>query len=379
MSTLTVNGYLVIGDISGYTSYVASTELEHSQAVLSELLELIVEHFQPMMTLAKLEGDAVFVHAPDEQAPNGERVLELIESTYVAFRDRIDGIVMRTTCTCNACRAIPTLDLKFMLHRGEYIVQEVSGIRELVGSDVNLLHRLTKNHVTEETGWIAYALFTDTCLDHMQVEPNGMHKQVESYEHLGVVETHVLDLRKYYKELKDAQHVFISPEEAHAELKFNLGAPPAIAWEWLNDPQKRTQVDPSRVWSSLSRPRGRTGVGARNHCAHGKSEITIETILDWRPFDYYTFQTENEGFAKIFNSKSTFKLVPSADGEETQVTWTMIMDNRLMKWLLVPLSKLLMKTVFGKHYQKMGSMLREEMGTAPQDTTLEPLSEQAGQ
>ena len=42
MSTSTQHGYLVIADISGYTSFVAKTELEHSQEILSELLRLMV-------------------------------------------------------------------------------------------------------------------------------------------------------------------------------------------------------------------------------------------------------------------------------------------------------------------------------------------------
>ena len=60
MSTTSNHGYLVIADISGYTSFVAKTELEHSHEILSELLELILEKFQPLMTISKLEGDAVF-------------------------------------------------------------------------------------------------------------------------------------------------------------------------------------------------------------------------------------------------------------------------------------------------------------------------------
>lgn len=60
MSTNTRHGYLVIADISGYTSFVARTELEHSQEILTELLELLMARFQPLMTISKLEGEAVF-------------------------------------------------------------------------------------------------------------------------------------------------------------------------------------------------------------------------------------------------------------------------------------------------------------------------------
>lgn len=72
MSSNTNSGYLVIGDISGYTSYVAQTELEHSQEVLAELLGLIVNHFQPVLTVLRLEGDAVFANAPEGQIPRGK-------------------------------------------------------------------------------------------------------------------------------------------------------------------------------------------------------------------------------------------------------------------------------------------------------------------
>src|SRR6266545_7896079 len=174
MST-TQQGYLLLADISGYTSYVASTELTHSQEILSELLELIVSRFKEWMTIHKLEGDAVFAYTPESKIERGETLFELIESTYVAFRDKREAARRRTTCTCNACRNIPNLDLKFIAHYGEYFVQDVMGARELVGSDVNLIHRLLKNHVTESTGWKAYALFTEQSLNHLNLRPEGLH------------------------------------------------------------------------------------------------------------------------------------------------------------------------------------------------------------
>src|SRR6185436_5021763 len=141
METKTQHGYLVLADISGFTSYVAGTELEHANEILTELLELIIARFTPTLTLSKLEGDAVFAYAPEARFSRGEELVELIEATYIAFRDLVENMRRRTTCQCNACRAIPTLDLKFLTHHGDYIVQHVAGIKELVGSDVNLVHR----------------------------------------------------------------------------------------------------------------------------------------------------------------------------------------------------------------------------------------------
>ena len=65
----TQHGHLLLADISGYTSYVASTELTHSQEILTELLELIIERFKPLMTISKIEGDAIFAYAPEIKLP----------------------------------------------------------------------------------------------------------------------------------------------------------------------------------------------------------------------------------------------------------------------------------------------------------------------
>jgi hypothetical protein len=198
-STPTQHGYLIIADISGYTSFVAKTELEHSQEILTELLELLITRFQPLMTISKLEGDAVFLYAPEEIFVRSETLIDFIESIYVAFRDKQLSMRRSTTCTCNACRNIPSLDLKFFIHCGDYIQQTIANIKELIGSDVNLVHRLTKNHVTETTGWRAYMMFTEQCLNHNALRLADAHAQMETYESLGEIKTFNIDLHARYK------------------------------------------------------------------------------------------------------------------------------------------------------------------------------------
>jgi hypothetical protein len=179
MSAVAQHGYLLIADISGYTSFVAGTELEHSHEILADLLGTICEKIESILMLHKLEGDAVFAYVPESNITRGETILELIESTYVAFRDKQTSIKRATTCTCNACRNIPSLDLKFIAHHGDYIIQHVRDIREMVGSDVNLIHRLLKNHVAEATGWRAYTMFTESCLDHLKLSLENTYVQME--------------------------------------------------------------------------------------------------------------------------------------------------------------------------------------------------------
>src|SRR6185436_5503067 len=142
-------GYLVLADISGYTSFVAQTEIEHADVALSYLLETIVKQLGGLLTISKLEGDAVFAYVEESQLPEGKALLQLIDDTYLAFRDKAEDLYSHATCDCRACRAIPTLDLKFMVHHGNFLIQQVAGIRDLLGTDVNLIHRLSKNRVSE--------------------------------------------------------------------------------------------------------------------------------------------------------------------------------------------------------------------------------------
>lgn len=202
MERKTQTGYLVLADISGYTSFVATTEIEHADLALSILLEAIVEKLSSLLTISKLEGDAVFAYIEENRLPEGKSLLELIDHTYLEFRDKAEALYRQATCACKACLAIPTLDLKFMVHHGDFIVQKVAGIKDLMGTDVNLIHRLSKNHVSESTGWKGYALFTDPVLERMQFSRDNLLKRCESYEHLGDVDIYCMDMHVRYEEMK---------------------------------------------------------------------------------------------------------------------------------------------------------------------------------
>ena len=202
MERKTQTGYLVLADISGYTSFVAKTEIEHANIALSYLLETIVEKLSGLLTISKLEGDAVCSYMEENKLLSGNALMDLIDETYVAFRDRAEALYSQATCSCKACKAIPTLDLKFMVHHGDFIIQQVAGIKDLMGTSVNLIHRLAKNHVTESTGWNGYALFTLQCLEQLQAERAPFVQQTESYEHLGNVEIYVRDMHIRYAEMK---------------------------------------------------------------------------------------------------------------------------------------------------------------------------------
>lgn len=202
MERKTQTGYLILADISGYTSFVAKTEIEHAGLALSYLLETIIEQLDDLLTIAKLEGDAVFAYVEEDKLDDCKKLLGLIDQTYLAFRERALSLFKQATCPCKACQALPTLDLKFVLHHGDFVMQQVAGIRDLLGTDVNLIHRLLKNGVSESTGWKGYALFTEQTLKHMQCNQDSYFKRCETYEHLGDVNIYCMDMHVRYEQMR---------------------------------------------------------------------------------------------------------------------------------------------------------------------------------
>ena len=204
MERKTQKGYLLLADISGYTSFIARTEIEHAENVISPLLEIIIGKLDDLLIFVKLEGDAVFAYVPEDQVSSCSTMLKLLDDTYRIFRDSATDMHEHATCPCKACKAIPSLDLKFFVHHGEYVIQKVAGTIDLLGNDVTLIHRLAKNHVTETTGWNGYVLFTGRCLEHMHEETKQFIQQTESYEHLGIIETYVMNMRSRYDVMKSS-------------------------------------------------------------------------------------------------------------------------------------------------------------------------------
>jgi hypothetical protein len=280
-------GYLILADISGYTAFLAGSELEHAQEITGELLNLILDHIKPPMKLIQLEGDALYFYVLGSAFLEGERLIELLESCYFDFADHLVAMQRGTTCRCAACRAIPTLDLKFVVHYGSFIVQQVAGHESLIGSDPIVAHLLLKNHISERIGHRAYLFLTDRCLAKINPALPVLHHS-ETYEHLGEVNGGIHDLKLAWQAMCESRREYIDPDEADVAFEYLIPAPPPIAWDYLVNPEKNVLLqDDLLKMENKPRPDGRMGAGARTHCAHG-TYMSLHKYLDWRPFHYFT-------------------------------------------------------------------------------------------
>jgi hypothetical protein len=286
----TESACLLLTDISGYTGYLAGVELDHAQDILADLMSTIVGALRPGFRLAKLEGDAAFMFAITEKL-DGSLLLDTIERCYFGFRRRRRDVRQATSCECKACVRIPDLNLKFVVHHGTILRQRVAGQEELLGADVILAHRLLKNDVIASTGIEAYALFSQRCVDAMDVEVSalGMRVLSETYEHIGAVPVWVHDLGRRWQEEESRTRVIVDKQHAVYQLDTQTSAPPPVAWEFVTTPGRRITWQIGVTGVEVIATGNRRGVGATNHCMHGNG-ASIEEILDWRPFDYFTYR-----------------------------------------------------------------------------------------
>jgi hypothetical protein len=197
-------GVLFLADISGYTRFLRAVEEAHREDVfggetvpdaygfVSSLLDGIIESIVPPLQLSKLEGDAVFAWSDDTATmPRGGDFLAFVARSYAVFRHQLDRALEIWTCRCGSCALVSTLDLKFVVHAGPFVVQMIAGRTELVGPTVVMAHRLLKSGAATLVGHGAYALITDSAAQQLEVPTEDAMPLIEEIEHYLPVHAHV--------------------------------------------------------------------------------------------------------------------------------------------------------------------------------------------
>lgn len=150
-------------DISGFTHFVSETEISHSQHIIAELLEVLIEANELDLELSEIEGDAILFYRFGA-APEQAAWLSQVQKMYLAFHAHLRKYEMQRICQCGACGSAHRLSLKFVSHFGEITLSHIKGHQKLFGKEVIVAHRLLKNEVPHAE----YALMT---LDLQQAMP----------------------------------------------------------------------------------------------------------------------------------------------------------------------------------------------------------------
>ena len=284
------SGTLLIADVTGYTMFLSQSELEHAQEIMSSLLELLISHTKPPLALSRTAGDAVISYALTSTGSSptlqGQTFVELLEDTYVAFRRTIESMVLNNTCRCAACANVAALDLKFFVHHGVFGLQNLGGHVELIGSDVNLIHRLLKNSIVETTGIRAYTVYSAAAVEALGLGEmtTAMSPHVEQYDHLGEVRLFVQDMRPVWEARMATTVVDIPSDQVLVSVEREFSWPPHLLWDMLSRPEYRAPLLGAVSQTIGQKQSGRIAPGTEIHCNHGK-RMTRQRILAWRPFE----------------------------------------------------------------------------------------------
>jgi hypothetical protein len=151
---------LFIPDISGFTKFVSNTDINHSQHIIQELLEEIIDANEIGLEVSEIEGDAVLFFRTGI-APTAAELLAQVQRMYTKFHAHLAKYETHRICHCGACSSANNLSLKFVVHYGEIAQKEVKNFQKLFGKDLIVAHRLMKNEVPHQE----YVLFTHDLLN----------------------------------------------------------------------------------------------------------------------------------------------------------------------------------------------------------------------
>jgi hypothetical protein len=289
---MTQKGYFILTDISGYTEFLTKSELDHAQDALQNLFDVQLAHIKHPFVISGFRGDAIFMYVPETNIYEPQTILEALENLYFVFADALRQMIYNTTCTCRACQNMSKLDLKMVIHYGEYVIQKLGDREELLGADVIVPHRMLKNTVIEQTGIESYALFSDVAAEASKLSklayPLVPHSEV--YAHLGEVKMQVLDLRKVWEREQEKGRFIVTPQDAWLTFEWDgPRVPLSTVWEYLTSPRLEQQWAGYDLVERTDSLGGRFQTDTTYHCAHSEIHF-FNKILDWKPFEYVSLE-----------------------------------------------------------------------------------------
>jgi hypothetical protein len=308
-------GFFILSDITGYTEFLTESELEHAHHALQNLFEAQLQNIKFPLKISGFRGDAIFMYTPEIGAINPQTFLETLENLYIVFTEAALKMQANTTCPCRACVNIKKLDLKMCVHYGEYMIQTLGDREELLGADVIVPHRMLKNEVIEKTGIKSYALFSEAAANALGLQNlcDPLTPYREAYEHIGEVNMHVHDLRSAWEREQARRKIIVDPDEAWITIEVDVPFPPSVVWSVITTPALEGPLLGLEYVKRVDELGGRTRPEAKFHCAHSSGDF-FNTVVDWKPFEYYTVQ-QNVGGVEYYR---TIRL--SYDGAITRFT-----------------------------------------------------------
>ena len=195
---------IFIPDISGFTDFVNNTAIEHSQHIISELLEIIINSNNLNFTISEIEGDAVLFYKKSV-IPDFDEIFKQAQEMFLRFHAHIQEIEKANVCQCGACKSASNLSLKFVTHLGDIKEVSVKQFNKLIGSDLILAHRLLKNNILSKEYLLLSVIYFDNHSPHSskledwaRIKPNS-----EEIEKFGTVSMKYIDFKSLLQKVPE--------------------------------------------------------------------------------------------------------------------------------------------------------------------------------
>ena len=265
-----------IPDLGGFTKFIAETEIQHSQHIIKELLEILVDANTLGMKVSEFEGDAVLFYR-NGAPPSLEQLVQQARKMYLDFHTHLKKFESARICQCGACAGAGGIALKMVAHFGSAGTMQVKNHLKFIGKDIIIAHRLLKNSVTVAE----YLLVTQPTLSRI----GGADGQLvsfasgaDAYDNLGTVEYHFKSLDSYKDEVRVEPPLpaGIKNPRKMAQLTRRIDAPMERVYQRLIDlPGRLDWIEGvTKVEMANDQP---NQIGKTHRCVQGDGGIELMT------------------------------------------------------------------------------------------------------
>jgi hypothetical protein len=273
---MTENATIFIPDISGYTDFMSTTELEHSSHIINELLDLLVQSNATACTLAEVEGDALLFYRKGEPIPLADITEQCLEM-FQRFHTLLKVIERDSICQCGACQTASNLTLKFIVHYGIIKEIKVANFTKASGVDMIIAHRLLKNGIASDEYILATRSYWDRLSDRTASSSLVWQSSSEEYRVVGKLDFQYALLDKIkagVPALPPRQDLAIAVGDESVE--YDVAAPMTRVYELLTDLGNRKQWAPGLKGTKGDKPIDR--LGARHWCFFDDMTVEITPV-----------------------------------------------------------------------------------------------------
>ena len=315
------NAVIFIPDISGFTKFVNDTDISHSQHIIQELLEVILDANNINLSVSEIEGDAVLFYRTGT-LPTLSELSEQIKSMFIKFQEQLQIIERDRVCHCGACSTAINLTLKFLTHSGEITESKIKEHKKLMGKDVIIAHRLLKNNIESDE----YSLITENFLQSLEDKNHEIHfdwaetqSGIINYEHIG-------DVSYKYVNLSPLKKLVNLQEKIESFSKFQNPITKNIYIEAPKESIYSTIIDLSR------RPKWTNGllnieyklneipkIGTSHKCEFERGSFEIETVYSQKKENSLEFAEKIKNNLMFPQATTFFNLKDEQDGTNLQI------------------------------------------------------------